>query len=216
MVPHCSAPVRLNHLARCTPLKAPASASRSRGREESFEALFHDLSRYLPTLHSSLGICNIYTTSPASPSPTRTSRGRCPARASCPRCLAAAAAANTGDCPPPASPGPLHLPSLVTPAPATPPQPCPCPAMIPVLLQPPPPVTPPSECHCQDHKMPSPRAPATSCRPPPRCWRWPRCSRSAAATSRPSRWRTCGSSARPATWSCSTSSSSAPSRSRPR
>ena len=45
VVPHCSAPVRLNHLARCTPLKAPASASRSRGREESFEALFHDLSR---------------------------------------------------------------------------------------------------------------------------------------------------------------------------
>ena len=59
VVPHCSAPVRLNHLARCTPLKAPASASRSRGREESFEALFHDLSRYTAVVVSAVFVTSL-------------------------------------------------------------------------------------------------------------------------------------------------------------
>merc|ERR1712173_343199 len=39
VLPHCSAPVRLNHLSRCKPLKAT-----SRGQLESFENLFQHLS----------------------------------------------------------------------------------------------------------------------------------------------------------------------------
>ena len=36
VLPHCSAPVRLNHLSRCSPI-------RPRQGEESFEALFYRL-----------------------------------------------------------------------------------------------------------------------------------------------------------------------------
>ena len=39
VLPHCSAPVRLNHLARCRPLKGSYQ-----GQSESFESLFYQLS----------------------------------------------------------------------------------------------------------------------------------------------------------------------------
>jgi len=42
VLPHCSAPVRLNHLSRCKPLKGPSHGRQA--ESESFESLFYHLS----------------------------------------------------------------------------------------------------------------------------------------------------------------------------